>query len=84
MELGAVGEHQRDRVAALQPELRKAPGECIDALAQLSPCDGEGIVLRADRDVIAALGRRDAKGLGDRRRAERCPVAGVLCNRSSH
>ena len=37
VELGAVGEHQRDRLAALDAELRQAAGERVDALAAARP-----------------------------------------------
>ena len=68
MELGPVGEHQRERLAAPEAELGEAAGERVHALAQLAPGDREGVSLGADRDLVGALGRGDAKRLCERRR----------------
>ena len=55
MELGPVAEHQRERVAALEPEAVEPAGERVHALAQLPPRDREGVFLGADRDLVGAL-----------------------------
>ena len=71
VELGAVGEHQRDGVAALDAERRETAGERVDALAQLAPGQRDLVVLGADRDAVREVLGGDAEGLGDGARLQR-------------
>ena len=66
VELGAVGEHQRDGVAALDAERGETSGERVDALAQLAPGERDLVVLGADRHAVREVLGGDAEGLGDR------------------
>ena len=72
VELGTVFEHQRDGLAASDAKLGEPPGDRVGAIAQFAPCDGELVALRADRDVVLALGDGDPERLGDGRGAQGC------------
>ena len=76
MKLGAVRQHQRDRLAAPESKPREPAGEVVDAGAQFAPADRELVALGADRDVLGTFGGRQAKGLGERARADRGTIAG--------
>ena len=71
VELGAIGEHQRDGVAAGDAQLGEPAGERVDAVAQLAPGQRDLVVLRAHRDAVAEVLGGDAERLGDRARPER-------------
>ena len=62
-ELGAVVEHQGDRVALRYAQLRQASGDLVDSLAQLVPADRIGVVLGADGRVVAEAVDRHVEGL---------------------
>ncbi len=62
-ELGAVVEHDRDRVALAHAELGEAAGDPVHALAELVPVDRVRIVLGADRRVVAEAVDRLVEGL---------------------
>ncbi len=74
MELRPVGQHQRDRLTASEPELGEAPREVVDATAQLGPRDRELVTFGADRHLLGPFGGRQAEGLRERRR----PGGGTL------
>ncbi len=76
VELGAVGEHQGERVPPLQAELGQPGREGVDAIAQLAPRDREGIPARADGDLVETFGGGDPKRLGNRPGAGRRPPLG--------
>ena len=61
MELGAVADHQGERVPAPEAQLGEAAGERIDAIAQFAPGDRELIALGADGDIVLALGGGERK-----------------------
>ena len=85
MELGPVGEHQRDRLATDDAQLGQPSGERVDALAQLAPGDRERVALGADRDIVRALGGGDAKRLRHGARVDgRAPGALHLCDTALH
>src|SRR6187397_1319989 len=65
MELGPVGDHQRDGVAARDAELREPAGQRVHAVAQLRPRPADVIVASAHGDAVAVLGGGDPEGLGD-------------------
>ncbi len=56
VELGAVGEHDRERLSAPQPQAVKAPGEIAHAPVPLRPGERLLVALGADRDTIGERG----------------------------
>jgi hypothetical protein len=77
VELGPVAQHDRDRVAAAEPEPGEAGGGLLDLLRVLGPGDAEVAALGADGVAIGVLARgrleRPAEGLLAQRR-ELCLV----------
>jgi hypothetical protein len=65
VELELVGEHQRERVAGLQAELRQTGGQRVDPLAEVAPRDGELVTLRADGDIAGVVRGRLVERLDD-------------------
>ncbi len=71
VELGAVEQHQRDAVAALDPEPREPAGERLDPLRVLAPGDGDLVAGIAERDLVRPLGRGGLERVAERRGVER-------------
>ncbi len=65
VELGPVGEHDRDDVAPLYPDARKTSGQRVDPLASLAPGDGDLVVARPERDLVRPLRRSHPECLCD-------------------
>jgi hypothetical protein len=65
VELRPVGQHQAEGVPALYPQARQPGGDVPDALGVLAPGDRHGVALRAESDLVGALGGRDLKGLAE-------------------
>ena len=66
VELRAVGEHQRERVAAAQPEGVEAGGDVAHAVGVLAPGDLDLAVLGAESDGVRVLPRRRLEHGADR------------------
>ena len=62
-ELGPVVEHQGDRVALRNAQLRQPTGDLVDPLAEIAPADRVRVVLGADCGVVAEAVDRHVKGL---------------------
>ena len=77
VELGTVGQQQRDALAALQPEPDEAAGEGVDALAHLGPRDRDLVALRAHEDVVRARRGGNPERLGERARVDRPACSGA-------
>ncbi len=71
MELGAVEEHQRDRVAALDAQRLQAGRDPLDALGVLRPGEDPEVARRAQRHVTRPLGRGPDERLAQRGRPQR-------------
>jgi hypothetical protein len=71
VELGAVDEHQRDRVPAPDAERGEAGRDRAHALGVLAVGDRDAVVGRTQRHAVGVLLRRDLEGLTDRRRLQR-------------
>ena len=66
VELGAVGEHDRERVAAPETQPVQPPGEVAHALAPLRPGERLLVAFGADRDAVAEPGAGELERLDDR------------------
>ena len=71
VELGPVEQHQRDRVAALDPERGEPGRDPLDALGVLAPGDRDRVARVAQRDLVGALGGGELERVAERRRVER-------------
>ncbi len=86
VELRAIAEHDRERVAAAQPQPMQPAGEVANAPSPLRPGERLLVALRADRDAIAERGTRDLKRLHHRGRVRgagesRAGVGAILTRR---
>ncbi|HLL87128.1 MAG TPA: hypothetical protein VK387_07435 [Thermoleophilaceae bacterium] len=77
VELGAVGQHDRHRVAAGETEPGQAGGEALDLVGVLRPRHRQLVALGPDGDPVAVVGSRRLERAADRGLVE-CPVAGPL------
>ncbi len=71
VELGPVGEHDPDRVAAPDPKPGQSRGHRLHPLRVLGPGGAELVVLGPERGLRGMLGGRHLEGLGERRRFKR-------------
>ena len=71
MELDAVRQEQRERVAAPEPERVQSFGQPAHALAVLMPADARGMAGVGERDLVHALGGGALEGCAEGVVAER-------------
>ena len=71
VELGAIGEHEADRVAASHPERVKAAGETLHPLGVLREGDRDTVLNRPECDLPRSLFDRGLERLAHRRGIER-------------
>lgn len=84
IELGAVDQHQRDRVAAADAQRGQPPGDPTHALRVLPVGDRHSITRCAKRDLVRALRRRQLKRLAERPCVQRRRARERLSSRALH
>jgi hypothetical protein len=79
MELGPVGEHDPDGVAAPHPERRQAGGNRPHPLRVLTPADADLVAFGPDRVGAGILSRGHLEGRRHGRRIERLRPRSAVC-----